>query len=377
MTIINTRTATVHHLSPVESQPSTRTVTRYILKVKQSRNELQCSKLIGKIEAKQNAIAKLQASTARHESIQNKRIVHAQAHIHRHEVKLNKLLNQQERSLMTKVLAPTDHNAKKEIQCSATLASFAYHQDLDRLHSATDQQWSLDKPLVAELAKEVGLKVYPAKGMIIDSKSGLVGFIFHNHQAKELRLVFGGTSSGKATGSLMQRSISNFKVTIHQWGANAKNAITGKTPDSYTQAQLIAETLTRMMSNGDYKDYSLSLSGHSKGAGEAAYATAMISTPENPVKAECFCSAELGSSMLQDIHARFTDLKQAKQAVSGIQHYKIQGDPVPNVHRVNHDLEHVGNIMTLPHSEVDGANNMLAYHDKFDLQIEGWVNSTP
>ncbi|QIL85690.1 hypothetical protein G7083_07365 [Vibrio sp. HDW18] len=377
MTIINASAPAAFHVSATESTPSTSAVTRHIFNTKQSRDELKCAKLIGKIEAKQDALAKLEASATRCKAIQNKRIAYIQAHLHCHEVKLDKLLNQQEHSLMTKILAPTDHNTKKEIQCSAMLASFAYHQDLDRLHSATDQQWSLDKPLITELAKEVGLKVYPAKGMIIDSQSGLVGFVFHNHQAKELRLVFGGTSSGKATGSLMYRSISNFKVTMHQWGANAKNAITGKTPDSYAQAQLIAETLTRMISSGDYKDYRLSLSGHSKGAGEAAYAAAMISTPENPVKAECFCSAELGSSMLQDIHARFADPKQAKQAVSEIQHYKIQGDPVPNVHRVKHDLEHVGKIMTLPHTEVEGANNMLAYHDKFDRQIAAWLSNTP
>lgn len=166
----------------------------------------------------------------------------------------------------------------------------------------------------------------------------------------------------------MQRNIVNYKITTQQWKANAKNSMLGQTPDSYKQAKNLAEKLVSFMEKGEYKNYCLSFCGHSKGGGEAAYAAAMVSTPKHPIKAECFSSAQLGYSMLIDVQARLEcyGREGTKMALSKIRHYKIKGDPIPNMHKVlRKKLMHVGTVATLPHSNIRGANNALGYHDHF------------
>ncbi|WP_018692618.1 hypothetical protein [Algicola sagamiensis] len=280
---------------------------------------------------------------------------------------------------------PTDPAQKKAIHQSAALANFPYHRDLSVLNEATDGQWTIEKTMVSALGQKFGLKSLPQEGLLLDPKSGLVAFVFHNKEANEVRLVFGGTTSGENTGDLMQRSQSNFASTMRQWGANIKNALLGKTPTSYQQAKEIAKALDQMMKQDRLlQGNSLSISGHSKGGGEAAYAAAMLSTPENPIKAECFCSAELGHSMLKEVKAHLgadgseEKMREAKQALSGIQHYKVRGDAIPNMHRALfcHDLTHIGNSMTIPHShfpDKPDANGTLGYHDRFYDHITAWA----
>ncbi|MDE1263530.1 lipase family protein [Vibrio aestuarianus] len=278
--------------------------------------------------------------------------------------------------LMEKVPAPQDRNHKKDILRSAALANYPYQQDLAVLCRATDKLWELDlldnDSDFKKVVEDLDLKISPLTGMFSDSKSGLVGFIFLNHTSKELRVVFGGTTSGEKTGELKERTIGNLTTTARQWQANAKNAILGEKPDSYQQAKCLATEIVTVMEGEKYKDYSLSFSGHSKGGGEAAYAAAMVSTPENPVKAECFSSAQFGRSILTEVNSKLAPygLEQAKKAVSGINHYKIKGDVVPNIHKVRPTLSHIGKVMTLPRFDIRGANNIVGCHVRFYDHIE-------
>ncbi|NGZ13677.1 hypothetical protein HGG78_07960 [Vibrio aestuarianus] len=281
--------------------------------------------------------------------------------------------------LMEKVNAPQDSNHKKDIRQSAALANYPYQQDLAALRRATDGLWELDllgnHSDCKKVVEGLDLKISPLTGMFSDSKSGLVGFIFFNHTSKELRVVFGGTSSGEKTGGLKERTMGNLTTTARQWQANAKNAILGEKPASYQQAKCLATEIVTAMKGEKYKDYSLSFSGHSKGGGEAAYAAAMVSTPENPVKAECFSSAQFSHSILTEVNSELAPYgpEQAKKAVSGIKHYKIQGDVVPNMHRVRPTLSHIGKVMTLPRFDIRGANNIVGCHDRFYAHIERWA----
>ena len=53
-----------------------------------------------------------------------------------------------------------------------------------------------------------------------------------------------------------------------------------------------------MAADPKYKDYTFSVSGHSKGGGEAAYAAL---SQKEPVHAICFSSAELGRKLRESI----------------------------------------------------------------------------
>ena len=153
---------------------------------------------------------------------------------------------------------------------------------------------------------------------------------------------------------------------MKQWVANAKNAAFGKTPDSYKQAKELASKVQNMMAvDPTYKDFTLTISGHSKGGGEAAYAALSL---KEPVQAICFSSAELGRTM----HKSFSE-EQKANASRYITHYNIEGDPVPNVSKALGGLGHLGKVVTLP-SDGSGSNP-LDRHDKFNRHICHYANS--
>ncbi|CAH8190108.1 hypothetical protein [Vibrio aestuarianus] len=190
----------------------------------------------------------------------------------------------QDLCLMETVSEPQNRHNRKDIQRSAALANYPYQQDLAVLRRDTDRLWELDllgkDSDFKKVVEGLNLQISPSTGMFSDSNSGLVGFIFFNHTSKELRVVFGGTTSGEKIGRFSSRSTGNVSIMTQQWKANIQNGVFGKVPESYKQAKHLATEMVTVVEGEKYKDYSLSFSGHSKGGGEAAYAAVMVSTPD-------------------------------------------------------------------------------------------------
>ena len=196
------------------------------------------------------------------------------------------------------------------------------HPDIDQevLPSMKLGQWDTARPLALAAGRAAGLSTKGSEGFIYDKKSGLTAYVLHNPASspKEVRLVFGGTTSGKSTGGLNKRSLLNGGFTLKQWIANAKNAVLGKTPDSYKQAKILTDKVLQMMdANPRYQGFKLTVSGHSKGGGEAAYAAL---ARDKPLEAICFSSAEMGREM----HDSLTS-EQKANASRYVTHYNIQG----------------------------------------------------
>ncbi|CAH8204361.1 hypothetical protein VAE122_2930016 [Vibrio aestuarianus] len=198
----------------------------------------------------------------------------------------------QDLCLMETVSEPQNRHNRKDIQRSAALANYPYQQDLAVLRRDTDRLWELDllgkDSDFKKVVEGLNLQISPSTGMFSDSNSGLVGFIFFNHTSKELRVVFGGTTSGEKIGRFSSRSTGNVSIMTQQWKANIQNGVFGKVPESYKQAKHLATEMVTVVEGEKYKDYSLSFSGHSKGGGEAAYAAVMVSTPDTPLMQSAF-----------------------------------------------------------------------------------------
>ena len=286
----------------------------------------------------------------------------------------------QDLCLMETVSEPQNRHNRKDIQRSAALANYPYQQDLAVLRRDTDRLWELDllgkDSDFKKVVEGLNLQISPSTGMFSDSNSGLVGFIFFNHTSKELRVVFGGTTSGEKIGRFSSRSTGNVSIMTQQWKANIQNGVFGKVPESYKQAKHLATKMVTVMEGEKYKDYSLSFSGHSKGGGEAAYAAVMVSTPDTPLNAECFCSAEFGRSILAEVNSKFEfyTSEQAKKVLSGIKHYTMKGDVVPMMHKVNRKLSLVGRLMILPRILV-GEDTPFSDHINFYDHIQQWSRS--
>ena len=170
----------------------------------------------------------------------------------------------------------------------------------------------------------------------------------------------------------MKRSLLNGGFTLKQWIANGKNAALGKTPDSYKQAsELTRHVMDLMAKDPKYKDYSFSVSGHSKGGGEAAYAAL---TQKEPVDAICFSSAELGKEMRESI----PEEKRAN-AASHIHHYYIEGDPVPKmsdkrlIKITGSKLGHIGKVTEIAADDKGKGIEELDRHDKFNRHIRNFA----
>ena len=270
---------------------------------------------------------------------------------------------------------PLDANSKIQLAIDAELAAYPYHRSLSKIAKATEtnqkvdaeffsphKNWDTARPLALLAGKAAGLSVKGSEGFIYDKKSGLTAYVLHNNTLSppEVRLIFGGTSSGKKTGGLFKRSILNGRFSLNQWIANAKNALFGKVPDSYTQAKVITKKLQLVMqTDPHYQNAKLIISGHSKGGGEAAYAAL---SQAQPPEAICFSSAELGKGVLQSLSE--TSKANAARYVS---HYNIQGDMVPNLSKVHSKLGHVGKVFTIPC--ISKSDSSIDRHDKFTRHI--------
>ncbi|HGJ5875688.1 MAG TPA: hypothetical protein ACHBX0_03880 [Arsenophonus sp.] len=128
-----------------------------------------------------------------------------------------------------------------------------------------------------------------------------MAYIFRNKVEREIRLVFGGTTSGHGVNSEVPRYIKNIKTFIKQCQANVDNVF-GGIPNSYKQAAQLLHNLQQLVEmNQEWAGYRLSSSGHSLGGGLAAYATMKVSNKECSIRAECFSSAQLGRGLQRDL----------------------------------------------------------------------------
>ncbi|WP_281646787.1 lipase family protein [Parendozoicomonas sp. Alg238-R29] len=281
-------------------------------------------------------------------------------------------------SYKKEVPPPTETTDKVQLHVSSQLAALPYHQDISRVKDAASSKlepgadfsrlgnWDIDKDLSSKLAESGDYKLREDTGLISDKKTGLVAMVVKNPETKEIRLIFGGTTSGTKQGGLNKRMVLNGGSTLKQWGANIKNAIFGKTPHSYRQAKALTDELLRLTDtkSSGYEDYSVVLSGHSKGAGEATYAAL---NRAQPLKAECFCSAQLGSGMQNELpESSKTD------ADKYVSHYNIKGDVVPKLGNMRNGLGHIGNVTTF--SAEHAWNSPVQRHDRFDLHIGHYAN---
>ncbi|PTU64513.1 hypothetical protein DB032_06100 [Chromobacterium sp. Panama] len=266
--------------------------------------------------------------------------------------------------------------ARQRLKDSALLANFPYSRDLDSLRAT---QWSPDAELARLLAKGSTLEFQPQQARLMDPESGLVAYVFRNKAEGDIRLVFGGTTSGRGVGGLAQRNLKNLASVARQWRANIGNAAFGGRPACYAQAAQLTRKLQSLaaglplMRSGE-PGYTVSTGGHSLGGGMAAYAAMQLSTPQRPVHAECFSSAQFGRGLQNELLARHgNDLDQARAAAAHIRHYCVQGDLVPALDGLL-PVRHVGQLYLLPANR-QADDSRLGRHDKFLDHVQDFVAS--
>lgn len=265
---------------------------------------------------------------------------------------------------------------KTTLIADAALANFPYTQDMGELRGATAKGWGTGSGHVLQ-----ALSVGPGQKNIGDNgiltKSGLTAYLFTNESTREARIVFGGTTSGEKAGDLNTRTLGNLATTAKQWLANIKNVFS-RTPDSYKEAAKLVSDLKDQLPAG----YALSVSGHSKGGGESAYAAMMLGAKTGePVKSINFSSAELGAKLKQNIASELAKGGIQPDAIAGkfeelgkeILHIKIKGDPVPNMHKFFGSISHIGRTLTLPNDNKSVAH--LSEHVDFFSRVASWSYS--
>ncbi|MDP0561450.1 MAG: hypothetical protein QS721_03585 [Candidatus Endonucleobacter sp. (ex Gigantidas childressi)] len=273
---------------------------------------------------------------------------------------------------------PTEQQAKIQLGISAELANYPYSRSLDAIAYASNKldpkkstpipSWHLAKPLALQAGKGANLSTSGSEAFIYNKKSGLTAYVFQNNKTKppEIRIIFGGTSTGKHVGGLITRTIRNSGSSLKQWVANGINALRGRVPRSYKDAKKLTETVQKIMQNDSmYKNFKLSVSGHSKGGGEASFAAISL---KEPVEAICFSSAELG----KDMHNILSD-KQKRNAHTHVTHYKIKGDIIPNIGKAL-TVGHIGKVVTIPHDNTP-LSSPIDKHAQFARHIHYFIDT--
>ena len=261
---------------------------------------------------------------------------------------------------------PTDALAVRRLGDEALLASYPYHRDRSQL----PRGWA-PEPTLSEAVRD-RLKLHShhvegAPGAIVDRDSGLAAVLLQNRETRELVLSFGGTTAGKKTGqTLMERSKPgrNFMSTLSQWGANLYAGL-GGTPKSYRQAaDLLAAVQKGMKEDPALQGFSLRVVGHSKGGGEAMYASLKS---ETPVPVTAFCPAHLSDGLVKQLPAE--NLKRAKDLVAS---FSPQGDPVAGMRGKLPGMQGVGAGFHFPAIPKRSAMNV---HDQFQEHVQHYCRT--
>lgn len=260
---------------------------------------------------------------------------------------------------------PATPEEKQQLLIDAELAAYPYHRSLNRINQISRQTnnndfWVVASELTLAAAQSKDVSANINKGFIYNKNVGLTAYILKNNQRKEIRLIFGGTTSGKVAGDLNTRYMANSEFALNQWLANADNLLQTSRPESYLLARdLAAKLYFSLVSRKDYQGFQPILSGHSKGGGEATYA-ALAHTP--PFIAICFSSAELGELLVTDIPE-----DNRENAACYVTHINIQGDWVPKASAVIPGLKLLGKVITIPARNV--WSSPIDRHDQFIRHI--------
>jgi hypothetical protein len=245
--------------------------------------------------------------------------------------------------------------------------------------------WKVDGKLTQELADELNIECIENDQkipLLYDKKSGLTARVFHLPREQgepEIRIAFGGTTSGPKTGTLVERALKNIMPTSKQWLSNSKNAVGHSVPKSSQLALAITEAMQKKIASGnDYSGHELVLTGHSKGAAEASYAAAMAGSKDKPMRAICFSSAELGLAARKAIEGKYGSPQSVEQAISLTKHIRVKGDPVSFASHIkigNMTLGKLGLFGTryTVAADPNGKKGPVAVHDGFREHIRAWA----
>ncbi len=186
-------------------------------------------------------------------------------------------------------------------------------------------------------------------GLIYDRKSGLVMTLFVDDKFKQVKLVFGGTFSGKLL------SQDTRKLSLQQVFADGKNFTGLGIPMAYQQAEA-ATGLAKSL----FSDETLTLTGHSLGGGLAQYSGCMHEVPAN-----CFASAALGKAPLVELMKR--GKLNPEWIKKNIFQVLVMLDPVNNPKgtaklRLHFVLTNLGTRFLLPSNDTLREGSIGGYH---------------
>ena len=273
--------------------------------------------------------------------------------------------------------SPRTAEEKRQLAIDAEIAAYPYHRSAKKIAEAaainqspadTSPNWGPVTDFIEDLAGKTGLSADKEKGYLYDESTGLTAYLLQDAESmdnKDIRLVFGGTTSGHKTGGLLKRFLANLKFSYAQWKSNIQNALGLKIPANFQQAKdLTAAVVESLRAHPQYGDSQLTLSGHSKGGAEAAYAALSQTTP---LEARIFSSAELHRKLLDTIPQE--NLNQATDLITGT---NIKGDFIPNMRKIlPTDIHPIGSTVTLPPAH---AYNMER-HDTFTKHIRHFAEA--
>lgn len=225
----------------------------------------------------------------------------------------------------------------QETAINAALATFTYGEELSHISDIEAKVNSSSKHTLcrledfrsAFLKKPVlGHLKFSSDGVAFDNHTGLIAVLFYDQTNQQLKLVFGGTRSGKDF--VKQKYYRS--LALHQLSTDLKNLVGNSVPTLYQQAAAMVSAIKDSAKEPSIKSLppktpNLLLLGHSLGGALAQYAAV-----KNSVKAVGFSSAALGYATLLDL-AKGNQLWDSDWVKQHIQQFFIAGDPVcsPNL----------------------------------------------
>lgn len=232
--------------------------------------------------------------------------------------------------------------------------------------------WRVDGDRMQSLASAIGATVAIKEGagpVLWEPRSAMAAVVMRNEEKKEIVLAFGGTTAGESAhptpfGRMMPGS--NFASTMRQWRANFRAAL-GYCPGSYRDAAKVTLALQEQLgSDKSLEGYTLHLTGHSKGGGEAMFAALSAganvgATVISPAHLHRRLLAELPSEALEHAHERIAS-------------YSPYGDPVPALRSPALDIVGIG---TGYHFRGVPGAGPIALHDQPVRQLDHYIGGCP
>ncbi len=153
------------------------------------------------------------------------------------------------------------------------------------------------------------------KGLIYDTKTGFVATLFKDKKTGQVKLVFGGTTSGQKLPFPDDK-----KLLLRQTLADAANFLGTSIPECYEQAAEIAQVVIDQFD--PHGQGLVSVTGHSLGGAMAQFAGVTHKIPAN-----CFSAAALGKAALVKLAHQRLDPDWIKENITQVM---VKGDPVSN-----------------------------------------------